>query len=371
MKKAASFAWIVVPLFAVGLAGAALAGGIRRAVLKGLQPKTPFDAETLPIAPNYLNDAAWSALPTRLDSADDAPDGHPAIAPHLAKVDVFYIHPTSYLAPEWNAPFDDAKLNRDTDRVATGIQASAFNAVGAVYAPRYRQTNGLPHLQPSPDGERAIDVAYGDVRRAFAAFQQRRGADRPFILAGHSQGSILGERLLVEEISGGPLRDLLVAAYLPGGTVATEALAERAPDVPPCTAPDQIGCVAAWNARSVDYVAGGMDLLPPGGQERLCTNPLSWVTGEKYSGIEANLGAVFFESRDRSVRPAFADAQCVGGLLQVSRLAKAPRDLMSQILDRVLGKGNYHPIEYQIYFMNLRQNAGVRTEAFLRARDRG
>lgn len=370
MKKASYIGWIVVPLLAASLTGAALAGGLRSAVLKGLQPKKPFDAALLPLAPDYANDAAWSALPTRVDSADDAPDGHPAVDPFLAQVDVFYIHPTSYLGAHWNGPFDNVKLNRDTDRVATGIQASAFNAVGAVYAPRYRQTNGLPHLQPSPDGDRAIEVAYGDVRRAFAAFNERRGANRPFIVAGHSQGSMLGERLLVEEISRGPLRDLLVAAYLPGGTVAIHELAESAPEVPPCATPAQFGCVAAWNARTVGYVFGGMDVPPPRGLLRLCTNPLSWLEDGKYVGAEANLGAVFLETRDRSVRPAFADAQCVDGILQVSQLGKAPRDFLSQILDRVLGKGNYHPIEYQIYFMNLRQNVGVRAAAFRQATQR-
>jgi hypothetical protein len=38
-----------------------------------------------------------------------------------------------------------------------------------------------------------------------------------------------------------------------------------------------------------------------------------------------------------------------------------------RIFDRLLGKGNYHPIEYQIFFMNLRQNAIVRTSAVLAA----
>jgi hypothetical protein len=39
---------------------------------------------------------------------------------------------------------------------------------------------------------------------------------------------------------------------------------------------------------------------------------------------------------------------------------------MSKLLDRALGEGNYHAIEYQMFFLDIRHNAAVRTEAWLR-----
>ena len=83
--------------------------------------------------------------------------------------------------------------------------------------------------------------------------------------------------------------------------------------------------------------------------------------------MEQNQGAVFLETEDHAPRLGFADARCVGGTLVVSKLGKVPRDLPSRILDRVMGAGNYHPIEYQIFFMNLRQNATARASALLKA----
>lgn len=363
MKRAARIVLIagVLLVVAVALAAANLSTIVRWSML----PSGPFDPAASPPAPDYTHPSSWSALPDRDDAADAVPVGVRAIDQRTARVDVFYVHPTTYVGARWNAPVTDPALNATTDRVATRIQGTPFNGCCAVYAPRYRQTNGLPFITPTADGDRAVDLAFADIRRAFAGFQERRGPGRPFILAGHSQGAILAERLLYEQISGTPLRDQLVVAYLIGGRVTTDGLRQRAPDIEPCGAPAQVHCVAAWNARSTAYVLGEWEvaLLDPG--TRLCTNPLSWRMDGQPAPASENAGAVFMESEDRAPRPGFADAQCVDGMLRIRSLGDAPRDLMSRILDRVLGSGNYHPIEYQIFFSNIRANAERRVAAML------
>jgi len=354
---------------AAGLAVAALALvaalNVGALVRLAMTPRVPFDAEEPPPPPDYADPAHWSALPERDDAGDRRPAGAPAAEQRAAAADVFYVHPTSYLGRRWNAPTDDPALNEATDRVATTLQATAFNGCCAVYAPRYRQANGTPFTRPSADGSRAIDLAYGDVRRAFDAFEGRRGPDRPFLLAAHSQGSVLAERLLVEVIAGSPLRDRLVAAYLLGSGISADGLRERAPDVPPCGAPTDLHCVVAWNARGAAYVPGEFEMHRADTRERLCTNPLTWRNDGAPAPAELNLGAVFLESDDTAPRPAFADARCAGGTLLLSQVGAAPRDLPSRILDRVLGAGNYHAIEYQLFYMNLRENAAARVAAFL------
>ena len=347
----------------VVLAGLLVGWNIGALVRLAMAPGAPFALETSPPAPDYADPRSWSALPERDDLADRSPAGTPAVDPRYASADVFYVHPTSHVGSGWNASVTDSALNDATDRVATGIQASAFNGCCAVYAPRYRQANGTAFYRPSADGDRAIALAYSDVRRAFDAFNARRGSGRPFILASHSQGSVMAERLLEEAISGTDLRNQLVAAYLIGGRVTEAGLRERAPDVPPCRAADDLHCVIAWNARGPGHVPTEFDLHRPDSRERLCTNPLSWRTDGAHAPAELNLGAVFLESDDPRPRLGFADARCVDGALVVSRIGAAPRDLPSRILDHVMGDGNYHPIEYQIFFMNLRQNAAARVAA--------
>ena len=100
---------------------------------------------------------------------------------------------------------------------------------------------------------------------------------------------------------------------------------------------------------------------------RLCTNPLTWRTDDAQAAAELNPGAVFLETDDPAPRPGFADARCVDGTLVVDHVGAAPRDLPSRILDHVMGSGNLHAIEVQLFFMSLRQNATERVAAFTAA----
>ena len=61
-------------------------------------------------------------------------------------------------------------------------------------------------------------------------FNARWGTGQPFILAAHSQGAILTQRLLYEAITATPPRSQPVAAYLVEGRVTVDGLRERALD---------------------------------------------------------------------------------------------------------------------------------------------
>lgn len=331
-----------------------------------MTPKGPFVAAAVPAAPDYRSAAAWSALPERVDLADRAPRGQTAATPEDAAYDVFYVHPTTIVDGRWNGPVDDPTLNEITDRVATGIQAPAFNERGLVYAPRYRQANGTTFYRPTPDGDQALEVAYADVAGAFQEFLRRRGQERPFVLAGHSQGSVLAERLLRQVIADSGLRASLVAVYLPGGRVTAASLAEGA--VPACEGPEHFACVVAFNARGPDYRPNRFEMARPDPRPLLCTNPLTGRSDERDAPAQLNLGAVFLESEDPSPRPAFAGARCQGGTLIVEPIGAAPRDGMSRILDWVIGPANHHPIEYQLFLMNLRRDVDQRHRAWREAR---
>jgi hypothetical protein len=319
-----------------------------------------FDDEVHPPAPNYGDDDAWLALPSVIEAADVALRALPAVDAADAAVDVFFLHSTSSLKPLWNSP-EDEEVRTASIRGGTLIQGSVFNGCCRVYAPTYRQASGAAFTEPSPSGEQAKDLAFVDVKAAFAEFRRRTGP-RPFILAAHSQGSVLGVRLLREVIAPSADRDLLVAAYLIGAPIHPAELG----DVPACHSPDATGCVVTYNARGKDHVVNPIDFAGTGPEaERVCVNPVLGAQTTTPSTTAQHQGAVFFDAEAPALLPHFAAAQCVQGRLVVTEMQPIPnRDAMSGILLWMMGGTNFHPIEYQLFYANLRADAVHRSALF-------
>ncbi|AKI99275.1 hypothetical protein ATI61_106650 [Archangium gephyra] len=340
--------------------------------LWSVTPRTPFSEARAPTPPDYSRPSTWSALPELHDLADTVPPSSPALEQSQAPVDVFYIHPTTYIGGEWNGPVDDATLNEATDRVATLIQASAFNACCAIYAPRYRQANMTAFTGPVEKGQAALDLAYRDVAAAFRYWREHFNRGRPFILAAHSQGTVLARRLLHETVSGTPLRHQLVAAYLIGIPMPEDTLQRSLPDIPFCDSPEQTGCLISWNARTANATERiqvrepVLDAAPSPGPF-LCVNPLTWRHDTEPASWEQNPGAVFLEATPPQVMPGLTGAQCKKGKLEVLIRGDMPRDFMSRLLDHAMGEGNHHPVEFQLFYMSIRRNAAERVAAFLRS----
>ncbi|MDB5432971.1 MAG: hypothetical protein JWP35_4087 [Caulobacter sp.] len=352
------------------IAGATLALSLAAQVLAqtslataGLKPDQPFSAAAAPPAPDYADDAAWAGLPDRADAVDVAPDGS-TDGQAGAKVDVFFVHPTTYFGKEgWNAAYLDqggagvAGVDAGTMRA----QASVFNGCCRVYAPRYRQATLYAFQDDTGSGKAALDLAYGDVSRAFDEFLKRTHG-RPFILAGHSQGAMHLIRLIRERIIGSPLRKRVVAAYLIGSNLMDTG---TQPGLTACENATQTGCAINFNTVSQAVSDENLKMLKmtatAARQPRmLCVNPLTW-TVDGAAPAAANLGAI------HGVRggplgaplPGFTGAKCEGGMLVLDAIG-AP------FLNPLTRGGVYHIYDYNLFYMNLRANAVARADAFLK-----
>jgi pimeloyl-ACP methyl ester carboxylesterase len=381
----------------VGVLGAvvvAVCGGVAccapRLALWSMTPSTSFSDTNPPPAPDYTRDDAWDALPGIDDDSDRAIPALPSTK--TPSVDVFYLHPTTSIAPRWNQPWRDPEIDVASARGGTLIQASAFNGTGVVYAPRYRQASGRAFTQPDDDGARAIELAYGDIVQAFGDFERRAGTTRPFVVVGHSQGSVLGERLLREHILPDEgRRRRLVAAYLLGAPIVEDDALRG------CRAATEIGCVVAYNARGpghvpneADFGAVGCASTAPkktkatttstktsspwtcgrgwGSAEasRLCVNPTLGRVSDEVVPATHHAGAVFLDSERPALLPRFLASQCRAGRLVVTEVQPLPqRDAMSAVLLWVLGGENYHPIEVQLMWADLRQDVARRSTSWL------
>ena len=357
---------------------AAIAGAwvfFDRITIAAVTPRLPFDAARVPPPPDYTRTSAWSARPDMNDLADVAIEGLTNVTPDATRVDVFYVHPTSFITPQWNATIDDIDVNRATDRGATRIQASAFNGCCAIYAPRYRQASLVAFTSPTSSGSKARVLAGDDVIAAFRHYLDKESRGRPFIIAAHSQGSAHALRLLRDVVladTTGALRKRLVAAYLIGGPLTHAELASTG--LPACAKPDDTGCVVAFNARSRGYEDHGMDFQVHKGAtlaDRVCVNPLTWSTDDKKGVREMHKGSVFFGGDgfdDALLGKSIGSARCAQGRLVVELLESPPRDFMSRLLDHAIGDGNHHPIEYGLFFVDLRENAAQRVAASIASR---
>jgi hypothetical protein len=323
-------------------------------------PSGSFWSQSPPRPPDYADPANWSALPARRDGADALPPGsNSRDRQDSAAVDCFYIHPTTYfLGGGWNARTDLWLTNRATDQGPVAQQASAFNGAARVYAPRYRQLTMAGYGEPEAR-RNGLALAYGDVHRAFRHFLESYSDGRPFFLASHSQGTNHLERLLTEEIAGSPLADRMIAAYAIGASVEEDPLLEAG--LPLCDGPDATGCVIGWNT----FVEGGdpkrLDPSTTNRGQLLCTNPLSWRLDGKPIGRDANLGAMGMVGLGglRGIDPKLVGAHCRDGFLWIER-PEAPG------YDQVLFPGgSYHTYDFNLFYMNIRENAERRARAFL------
>jgi len=324
-----------------------------------------------PAAPDYALPESWAALPSRGTSALVIPDGaSPRTTEPVA--DTFYIHPTTDRHRDrWNQDVADAQVNRWTDESVIARQAGAFNACCLVYAPYYRQSTsgafGVPAVRKI-----AFDIAYSDVRRAFHHFIKVRDSKRPFILVGHSQGAAHVTRLLAEEIDDSPQADRLVAAYVIGIGVSRGEFGRRYKTLQPCDRADQVRCVASWNALlpsgDVQTYARQLEntyveLYGESGRELLCTNPLTFSAVRSSAGRESSHGAVAGE-------PGFGPLQ---GLIVHSVAAACHNGILvvkpDPSLDlQPLPGGSMHYHDIGLFYQDVRENAVLRTRAWLVSR---
>lgn len=343
-----------------------------RLIRFAMVPPVAFTAPgTLP-ADRYADARMWHSRP---DIANNPALWTPiGFKPEGTRGDaaVFFIHPTSFLDPRprsWNAALDDSSANDRAQMFIRG-QASVFNGVGQIWAPRYRQAAFGTFLTTQPEAQKALDAAYADIVAAWDAFLAQAPADAPIIIAGHSQGSVHLLRLLRDRIAGKPVAKRIAAAYVIGWPVS------MATDVPglglaACAAADQANCILGWQsfAEPADTSlitaaydeSAGFSGQPRKGTMMLCTNPLTGTPSAQASA-SANRGTVIPGSNfttgtlEAGKVPARCDAR--GFLL----IGPPPEGIGRYILPG----NNYHVFDYSLFWANIRADAARRLAAFER-----
>lgn len=306
--------------------------------------------------PEYSEEKYWIALPWRNDAADTIPRGCKTPENQdSAHVDVFYVYPTVYVSGvSWNAKIDDRKINKRADMCVIH-QATPFNSCARIFAPRYRQGHLKCFGHGGKRGEKALNLAYEDVKNAFEYYLTNWNKGRPIMLVGHSQGAYHVQRLLKDYFDNKPLLEQLVAAYPIGFNIQKNAFNQ----IPVGDSATQTGCFMTWNtvlwsqdtSRVFKWYRGSA-----------CVNPLTWKqTEEEVSGTKSK-GAVPFKFNE--IQYPLTATKVHGTLLWIKLTPT-----ISSVMFYHTGT-SYHISDMNLFYMDIRENAELRVKTYLQIQEK-
>jgi hypothetical protein len=304
-------------------------------------------------SPDYSDLQYWAAHPYKKDPSDSIP--LPLRNESMdSSADVFFIHPTTYThkIKSNNALIDDDYLNAKTDYSTILYQASVFNGSCRVFAPRYRQASINMFFETNEEKKKqAFRLAYEDISAAFAYYMQHWNHGRPVIIAGHSQGAFIAERLLKDHFDDNAgLVKQLVVAYVAGYSVPKDYFLH----LKMCNDSLQTGCICSWRTLRNGYIP---PLLKSENGNSYVTNPLTWTIDSVYADRKLNKGSVLWKFN--KVYRQTTDAHTSNGLLYVSK-PKFPWSFL-------YSTKNYHIGDINLFYLNIRENISQRIRSFQKA----
>jgi hypothetical protein len=244
---------------------------------------------------DYSAQSNWLCLPGRADACSGPlattalnPNGYGSSGQMLrnkeAAVDCFYVYPTVSRDPSLNSDITPGLEENAT----AAVQLARFGSVCRTFAPIYRQVTlaALPRASAGEDLSENFDIAYDDVAHAWFQFLERRNQGRPFVLIGHSQGTIHLLKLLAEEIEGKPVAKWMLSAILLGWPVEVpegKTIGGSLISTPLCTKIGQTGCVITYmsfRASSPPPAEAFLGRAARPGMTAGCTNPAALGGGK-------------------------------------------------------------------------------------------
>jgi hypothetical protein len=293
-------------------------------LLAALAPGQPAQTQTPP-APDYALAKSWICLPGRSDTCS-APlattalnaNGYGSTGKSLVAkdppIDCFYVYPTVSKDSGLNSD-----LNVSEEIGATQSQFARFASVCRTFAPVYRQMTLASIATVMAGGDVTVPgaIAYSDVANAWKTYLAKYNRGRPFVLIGHSQGSVMLQELIKREIEGKPVARQMVRAIIPGFDVFVpqgKLVGGTFKSTPLCSHSGQTGCVMTWVSyrEGSQPPEGAMFGLAPPGMTVGCTNPAApgstkWEPLDSYwftqSSYPVDGGPIAWSSQGASPTP--------------------------------------------------------------------
>ena len=289
-------------------------------------------------------------------------------------VDTFFIYPTEYLGLNEGDPAYATLDNEEMLQGMTGIyltQASVFEDSTNVFMPYYRQA-GIRYAGEVWKKTGSIDAAisgipYDDITDALDYYFENYNNGRPFILAGHSQGSAIAKLVLkkyFKEHSDYYRR--MIAAYVIGYAVTQDEL-DAYPHLKFAAGEKDTGVIISWNTEGPKNVEENVQtavLLP----NAISINPLNWKRDDTYAPASENLGSLVpnIEAGRLEIADIGADAQVIpsrGVIVTHAEMEPIPEELI-EIFNASFGPDGRHETDYSLYYNNIKENVAKRIATY-------
>lgn len=214
-------------------------------------------------------------------------------------------------------------------------------------------------------------MPYNDITAALDYYFENYNESRPFIIAGHSQGSCIAKYVLKNYIKEHPeYYERMVAAYIIGFAVTKDEL-EAYPYLKFATGESDTGVIISWNTEgplNVEQNAETAVLLP----NAISINPLNWKLDETYAPASENLGSLVVneETGESKIVNRGADAQvniARGVVITNAQNLPMPEDFI-RFVSEYFGPDSRHGDDYTLYYNNIKANAAKRVAAYLAKR---
>ena len=309
-----------------------------------------FDKSPEIVKPNYSDKDSWAVLPENIPDEISIFN----IDENKKEADVFYIYPTlidSKNQREWNSDIWNEDIRNDVINRPVKYQASAWLDAGNLYVPYYRQAHiRVFNDKFRVDGDKALNLAYNDIKEAFTYYLENFNNDKPFIIASHSQGTVHAKRLISEFIDGKELQKKLIAAYL----VGIKVFEDEFKNIKPMNSANETGGFVTWNTFKFNKYPR-KDNYENWFKGGVTTNPITW-DDSKETKKDLHKGLLY---RDLKIFSQNIDIKLIDGIVW-STVPNVPGKILLQTVR------SYHFADINLFWVDIRENAKLRVDQWFK-----
>lgn len=204
-------------------------------------------------------------------------------------------------------------------------------------------------------------IPYSDITAALDYYFENCNGGRPFIIAGHSQGSGIVSLVLMKYFREHPeYYERMIAAYVIGFSVTKEYL-EANPHLKFATGESDTGVIISWNTEGPRNVEGNFSnvvVLP----NAISINPLNWKRDDTYAPASENLGSLVLngETGELEIGDIGADARVIPSRGVI--LTHADSEPVGGA--EYFGPQSFHNGDYTFFYNNIKANIAKRIAAY-------